>query len=162
MLLFLIELAAFAVFAGGAGWFFYYDLVKVNGGKRHKHREIEIRVYKSLIIAAGIMAVMILMLFAESRGVEKVLGLAVTLLVPSFLAVVAILVISVIGLFRCSWSVGGRLLLWYACLFTLLFTLFRMNESIAPPVKLAIGIGILGVLVLLILPVIWLRNALRS
>ena len=158
MLLFLIELAAFAVFAGGAGWFFYYDLVKVNGGKRHKHREIEIRVYKSLIIAAGIMAVMILMQFAEFRGVEKVLGLAITLLLPSFLAVVAILVISVIGLFRCSWSVGGRLLLWYACL----FTLFRMNESIAPPVKLEIGIGILGVLVLLTLPVIWLRNALRS
>ena len=71
----------------------------MNDEKRHKNREIGI--YKSLIIAAGIMAVAILVGVAASHGFP-VLYLAFGLIMPAGIALVVILIMSVGGLFRCS------------------------------------------------------------
>ena len=126
----------------------------MNDEKRHKNEELTI--YRLLIIAAGMMAVMFLMAAADNYGLP-VLGAAIALAPIAVLAFGAILVISVIGLFKGSRLLRRHLLLWYACLFTLILFL----ESIVS-VKLSDYILALGVVILLILPVIWVRNASRS
>jgi len=126
----------------------------VNGEKRHKG--LEIIIYKSLIIAAGIMTVIVLMAIADDYGL-LVLGAAFAFVPVIFLAFAAILVISVVGLVMCSWLLIRHLLLWYAYLFTLVLFL-----ELIVPAKLSNFIMALGVVILLILPVIWVRNASRS
>ena len=126
----------------------------MNGEKRHKG--LEIIIYKSLIIAAGIMTVIVLMAIADDYGL-LVLGAAFAFVPVIFLAFVAILVISVVGLVMCSWLLIRHLLLWYAYLFTLVLFL-----ELIVPAKLSNFIMALGVVLLLILPVIWVRNASRS
>jgi hypothetical protein len=148
-----------AVLAGGAWWYFYYDSEEVNDEKRHINRKIDIRVYKSLIIAAVILLGMVLMAIADSYGVD-VLGFAIMLVYPASLALVVIFVISVVGLFRCSWVGRRRLLLWYACVFTVILILESTDSTIS--VKTSEYIGYLGGIILLLLPVVWLWNAFRS
>ena len=121
-----------------------------------RHKDPEIRVYKSLVIAAVILLGTVLLAAADSYGLD-VLGFAIILVFPAVVALVVILVISVVGLFRCSWSGRIRLLLWYACLFTAILIL----EPIVPG-ELQNYILLLGAIVLLILPAIWLWNAFRS
>ena len=122
--------------------------------KRHKNQELTI--YRSLIFAAGMMAVSILMLIADDYGLPLFYA-AFYLLPLVFLAFGAILVISVIGLFKGSWLLRRHLLLWYACSFTLILIV----ESIVSP-NLADNILILGIVILFVLLVIWVRNASRS
>ncbi len=133
----------------------------MNDEKRHKNREI--RIYKSLIIAAGIIVVAILLAVADAEGFD-VLGLAIGLIMPAGVALVVILIISVCGLFRCSRSTRTRILLWWACLFMFVLILegaskysdYSGYSEIRENVIL-----LLGSVVLLILPTIWLRNAVR-
>ncbi len=130
----------------------------MNGEKRHKG--LEITIYRSLILAAGMMAVMFLMAVADAEGFD-VLGLAIGLIMPAVLAFGAILVISVIGLFKGSRSTRTRILLWWACLFMFVVILegastYSEYSEIRENVIL-----LLGSVVLLILPTIWLRNAVR-
>ncbi len=133
----------------------------MNDEKRHKNPEI--RIYKSLIIAAGIIVVAILLGVADFEGFD-VLGLAIGLIMPAGVALVVILIISVCGLFRCSWSTRTRILLWWACLFmfgVILEGAYRYSEYSGYSEIREIVILLLGSVVLLILPTIWLRNAVR-
>ncbi len=133
----------------------------MNDEKRHKNREI--RIYKSLIIAAGIIVVAILLAVADAGGFD-VLGLAIGLIMPAVLAFGAILVISVIGLFKGSRSTRTRILLWWACLFMFVVILegaSKYSDYSGYSEIREIVILLLGSVVLLILPTIWLRNAVR-
>ena len=111
---------------------------------------------RSRFIGAGMIAGTVLLGIADAHGVRQALGLGIILAVPAVLASVAILIISVVGLFMCSWSGRGRLLLWYACLFTMIL----LQELV--PERPANFILSLGVVVLLILPVIWVWNLRRG
>ena len=125
----------------------------MNDEKRHKTREI--RIYKSLIIATGLTAVILFILSAPAEGLIRIL---LWYLGPiAFVAFGASLLLSVWGFFTGSWLLRKQLLLWYACL----AMLFLIEES-AVSAKLADNILTLGVVVLFILPVIWVRNASRS
>ncbi len=116
----------------------------MNDEKRHKTREI--RTYYSLIFAAG--TGFVLMLYPFS----------VVFFWPFFLvAFGASFFFSVWGFFTCSRLLRVHLLLWYGCLFTLILIM----ESIASA-NLADNILRLGVVILFVLPVIWVRNASRS
>ena len=134
----------------------------MNDEKRHKNREI--RIYKSLIIAAGIIVVAILLAVAGIKGFDVFVWLFFSLITPAGVALVVILIISVCGLFRCSWSTRTRILLWWACLFMFVVILegastyseYSEYSEIRENVIL-----LLGSVVLLILPTIWLRNAVR-
>ena len=138
----------------------------MNDEKRHKNREI--RIYKSLIIAAGIIVVAILLAVAGAAGVDFLGFLFFSLITPAGVALVVILIISVCGLFRCSWSTRTRILLWWACLFMFVVILVgasRYSEysgySEIRKFVILLLILLLGSVVLLILPTIWLRNAVR-
>ncbi len=118
----------------------------------HKNREIGI--YISLIIAIGIM-VLIMLIWALIPELYPGLVIGGGPLV--FLAMGVALFSSVLGFFTCSWLLRRHLLLWYGCL----FTLFLIMESMVPG-ELQNYILLLGVVILLVLPVIWVRNAYRS
>ena len=141
----------------------------MNDEKRHKN--LEITIYISLIIDAGIMVAMVLIAIAVDSGLISYEGLviwtAIVFMPLVFFAGVAVaifLLIQVVGLFVCSRLLRERLLLWYACLFTLPFAVFLLAEARVPPVPLILEDSILAVwvVVLLVLPVIWLRKLSRS
>ncbi len=141
----------------------------MNDEKRHKN--LEITIYISLIIDAGIMAAIFLMVIAVDYGLISEAGLgfviAIAFMPLVFLAGVAVaifLLVQVVGLFVCSRLLRERLLLWYACLFTLPFAAFLLIEARVPraPLILEHSILALWVVVLLVLPVIWLRKLSRS
>ena len=71
-------------------------------------------------------------------------------------AVAIFLLMQVVGLFVCSWLLKKHLLLWYACLLALVFTLAVVSGILAN------FIIALELVALLVLPVIWLWNASRS
>ena len=126
----------------------------MNDEKRHKG--LEIKIYISLIIPAGFWAVSILIAFPGERIVSA--GLAVL----GLLAFVVTLIVSVGSLFSASRLLKRHLLIWYGCLFALIVTEVFVNAYFTDPVKLSNNILALGVVVLLVLPVIWLWNVLRS
>ncbi len=119
----------------------------------HKNREIGI--YISLIIAFGMMVLMELIIGELNTELYVLLVILGVPLV--FLACCVALFLSVRGFFTCSWLLRRHLLLWYGCLFTLFFIV----ESMVPG-ELQNFIFFLGVVLLLVLPVIWVRNAYRS
>ena len=134
----------------------------MNDEKRHKTREI--RIYKSLIITIGIMAVILFILSGIDSGsvpresAEGVYAFSMMVIGPiAFLAIVVTLFLSVFGFFTCSWLLRKHLLLWYGCMFTLILI---MELTVSP--NLADNILNLGVVILFVLPVIWVRNASRS
>ncbi len=123
----------------------------MNGEKRHKG--LEITIYISLIIPAGIMA-MYLLTVAPDDPVGSL-----PFLVFSTLTFAVSLLLSVIGLFKGSRLLRRHLLLWYGCLVTLILTLVFVDEYFTYWAKLPDYILALGIVVLLALPVIWLRKA---
>ena len=128
-----------------------------------RHKGLEITIYISLIIAVGMFAAIILFssaLYSDRVSYEQgaaMMILATYLRTPVIVGFVAILVISVIGLFMCSRLLKRHLLIWYGCLFAIVF----VNEYF-DSAKLSNFILALGIVVLLVLPVIWLWNFLRS
>ena len=137
----------------------------MNDEKRHKG--LEITIYISLIIAAGMFAVIVLfssVIYSDWVSYEQgaaMMLLATYLMPPTILGFVAILVLSVIGLFMCSRLLKRHLLIWYGCLFAMILTSEFVNEYF-DSAKLENFILALAVVVLLVLPVIWLWKALRS
>ncbi len=134
----------------------------MNDEKRHKRRETTI--YYSLIFAAGIMVVVGSILFGIDTGLippglaEMLYALSVIVIGPFFFVVFGVsLFLQVRGLFTCSSLLRRHLLLWYGCLILLILIV----PSIVP-VKPAAYIYLFGILILLILPVIWVKNASRS
>jgi len=130
----------------------------VNDEKRQENRGIDTGIYISLIVAAGMLTVILLMLIGDEHGVKQALGLAVILVIPASLAFLVILAVHVFGLFRCSRLTRQNLLLWYLCLFVVISMVGSMSSSRLsdnfPP--------LLGVVFLFVLPVIWLRKLSRS
>ncbi len=126
----------------------------MNGEKRDK--VFEKTIYISLIIPAGIMAVYILT-FIPGDPVSST-----PFFVYSTLTFAASLLLSVIGLFTGSRLLRRHLLLWYGSLVTLILTLVFVDEYLTNWAKLSDNIADLGIFVLLVLPVVWLRNASRS
>ncbi len=122
----------------------------MNDEKRQKNLEADITIYKSLIVAAGILAVILLMGIADSRGANMV-GKAILFAPIAILIFFVILLVQVIDFLKCSWIGRRRLLLWYTCLFVLVMEASQSDFifAIAP-------------VVLLVLPVIWLWKAFRS
>ncbi len=132
----------------------------MNDEKRREKRKVGIGIYISLIVAAGVMAVMLPMLISY-RDVSNDYRF-IFLLIPAGGVLVATLLAQVFGLFICSWLTRGHLLLWYACLFAvILIQEYIVSVKPADYLKLADSIMYLGVVVLLILPVIWIWNAFR-
>ncbi len=137
----------------------------MNDEKRHKG--LEITIYISLIIAVGMFAAIVLFssaLYSDRVSYEQgaaMMILATYLRTPVIVGFVAILVISVIGLFMCSRLGRIHLLLWYGCLVALFLTEVFVDEFFYSA-KLENYILALGIVVLLVLPVIWLWKALRS
>ena len=133
----------------------------MNDENHHKSREI--RIYKSLIIAAGIIAVAIPMAVVGDYGKGSLLiYVALALIIPAVMGFGAILVISVIGLFKGSWSTRTRILLWWACLFMFVLILEGASKYSGYSEIREFVILILGIVILFVLPVIWVRNASRS
>ena len=139
----------------------------MNDEKRDEHRKVDIRIYISLIIAAGVMAMILLLLFLDAYIPREIAGgkiiFSAIMFIPfALVAVVVTLLIQVVGLFICSWSARKRLLIWYGCLFALIPTTIWyeglptyshiVESSMAAPF----------VAILLILPIIWLWKAARS
>ena len=134
----------------------------MNDEKRQENREGTLErvdelprdyiVYGSLIVAAVMLAVMLIVVATDEYGFI-VMGLAV----PAAMVLVAASVISLLGLFVASWSGRRRFLLWCACLVTAIL----ISQSVEPgePEE---SILILGVVVLLVLPVVWLWNAVKT
>ncbi len=124
----------------------------MNGEKRHKG--LEITIYISLIIPAGIMA-MYLLTFTPDDPVASL-----PFFVYSTLTFAVSLILSVIGLFKGSRLLRRHLLLWYGCLVTLILIIeVFVDEYFTDSAELANYILALGIVVLLALPVIWLRKA---
>ncbi len=126
----------------------------MNGEKRDIG--FEKTIYISLIIPAGLMAVYMLTFTPGDRGSSTLF------LVLSTLTFAASLLLSVIGLFKSSRLLRRHLLLWYGCLVTLILTMIFVDEYLTNWAKLSDNIFAFGIVVLLVLPVIWLRNASRS
>ena len=126
----------------------------MNGEKRDIG--FEKTIYISLIIPAGIMAVNILTYIPGDRGSFT------AFLVFAILTFAASLLLSVIGLFTGSRLLRRHLLVWYGCLVTLILTMVFVDEYLTNWAKLSDNIADLGIFVLLVLPVVWLRNASRS
>ena len=130
---------------------------------RKHHKKLEIGIYISLIIATGIMMLITFVLVAidseliSSESEEGAYALTVIYGgIVAFLAFGASLILSVLGFITGPWLLRRHLLLWYACL----FTLFLIMESKVSE-KLSDFILVLGVVILLMLPVFWVRNASR-
>ena len=124
----------------------------MNVEKRHKG--LEITIYISLIIPAGIMA-MYLLTVAPDDPVGSL-----PFLVFSTLTFAVSLLLSVIGLFKDSRLLRRHLLIWYGCLVTLILIIeVFVDEYFTDSAELANYILALGIVVLLALPVIWLRKA---
>ncbi len=126
----------------------------MNGEKRDKG--FEKTIYISLIIPAGLMVGYVLTFKPGDRGSSTLF------LVLSTLTFAASLLLSVIGLFTGSRLLRRHLLVWYGCLITLILTMVFVDEYLTNWAKLSDNIFDLGIFVLLVLPVIWLRNASRS
>ena len=126
----------------------------MNGEKRDKG--FEKTIYISLIIPAGLMVGYVLTFNPGDRGSSTLF------LVLSTLTFVASLLLSVIGLFTGSRLLRRHLLVWYGCLVTLVLTMVFVDEYLTNWAKLSDNIADLGIFVLLVLPVVWLRNASRS
>ena len=114
-----------------------------------------IAVYISLIITAGFFTgAMLVDTFTDeppSAGIPfNVLGL---------LAFAVSIILSLNGLDAGSRLLRRHLLRWYGCLFALILTVIFFADTSE---KLADNIANLGIVVLLVWPVIWLWNFLRS
>ncbi len=119
-----------------------------------KHFDHDVGIYISLIIPAGFWAVAIV-----SREYDRFLF--TPFFVLGVLTFLATLLLSVIGLFKGPWLLRRHLLLWYGCLFALILAEVFVEEYFYSA-KLANNILALGIVVLLVLPIIWLRTASRS
>ena len=124
------------------------------GEKRHKG--LEKTIYVLLIIPAGIMAMYLL----ASTSDDPVASFPY--LMFSTLTFAIGLLLSVVGLFKGSWSLRKHLLLWYGCLSILILTEVLVDEYVKYSSELADYILTLGTVVLLIMPIIWLRNVSES
>ena len=76
----------------------------MNDEKRHKNLEADITIYQSLIVAAGILAVIALMSIADSRGAYMV-GKAILFAPIAIFTFFVILLVQVIDFLKCSWIV---------------------------------------------------------
>ena len=74
----------------------------MNDKKRHKNLEADITIYQSLIVAAGILAVIALMSIADSRGAYMV-GKAILFAPIAFL--IFFVILTTLSLIR-PWQVG--------------------------------------------------------
>ncbi len=129
----------------------------MNDEKRHKNLEADITIYKSLIVAAGILAVIVLLTIAYKEKGLGPLGFYFFILAPIvFFAFVVILLKQVIDLFGCSRLGRRRLLTWYACLFVMVLAADSLSGAQSD------FIFAIAPVVLLILPVVWVRKASRS
>ena len=113
-----------------------------------RHKGLEITIYISQIILAGILAGAILV---EIFG-DQPQSVYIPFFVLAFLTLIVSLILSVIGLFKGCRLLGEHLLLWYGFLLALILAMIG-EVSIAAPFAAAA--------VLLILPVIWLWKAFR-
>ena len=124
-----------------------------------RHKGLEITIYISQIILAGILAGAILV---EIFG-DQPQSVYIPFFVLAFLTLVVSLILSVIGLFKGSRLLREHLLLWYGLLFAVIFFGVSWSESIRYYEIMAGNILFFGfVVVLIVLPVIWLGNVLRS
>ncbi len=124
----------------------------MNGEKRDIG--FEKTIYISLIIPAGLMVGYVLTFNPGDRGSSTLF------LVLSTLTFAASLLLSVIGLFTGSRLLRRHLLVWYGCLVTLILIIeVFVDEYFTDSAELANYILALGIVVLLALPVIWLRKA---
>ena len=125
----------------------------------YRHKGLEIAIYISLIIPAGILAGGILAdILGDLSPINKI-----GFLVFSGMTFALSLILSVIGLFKGSRLLREHLLLWYGLLFAVIFFGVSWSESIRYYEIMAGNILFFGfVVVLIVLPVIWLGNVLRS
>ena len=125
-----------------------------------RHKGLEITIYISLIIPAGIVAQIF---YLDITGAQT---LDFTFFAILFLYAFAVsLLLSVIGFFMCSRLLRRRLLLWYGCLFGCLFALTLTQVFVDQFIyseNLATFILSLGAIVLLTLPVVGLWKTFRS